>query len=222
MIIQAQENSTTWYPQFEERWLPPQVTRDIRVVRTPTKVGIEIGGVVGVVPLLNGDTLQIIPKVGNINFMKMLMVCEGLYGEFQQEFNELATYAHTEDDSISWFVARSFAKALIEINKKSLRFDHKFKVKKGSYASGRIYPVETARRMIQLTEDPIVFGAHERNYSTAENRVLGKAAKIALSLLMEEVNNELLTVVNFWSRRFASNFITGDLLEVDKWFGLRP
>lgn len=220
MVIQAQENSITWISNFEERWLPSGAYQNIRVIRTPTKIGLDVGGVVGVVPLLNGDTLQIIPKVGEINFIKMLLRCEGLFEELRREFENLATYSHAETESIAWFVARSFARSLLEINERSLRFDRKFRIKVGTFASGRILPVETATRLIQLSVEPIVFGSHDREYSSPENRMLGKAAEMAMPFLRGE-HSSLQSAVEHWARRFSPDFAADDIVKVDRWIAGR-
>jgi len=216
VILQASENSTTWFPQFHEDWLPPSAYPDIRFVRTATKAGLEIGGVVGVVPLENGDSLQIIPKVGHVNFIRMLMVCEGLYGEQKREFDALAAYAQAEERSVTWLVARSLAIALMEVSKKSLRFDHKPKTVRGAFAQGKIVPVDTARNLHLRVEDPIVFQMHERNYNTPENRVLSKAAQTALPLLDADGESRMRDALAKWSAR-ALDFKAEDLREVDRW-----
>jgi len=212
----ARENDITWLPHFEEEWIPNHVYGDVRFLRSSTKVGVEIGGVVGAVPLRNGDTLQVTPKVGNINFVKMLAVCEGLYDELKQEFDDLVFYEDTNDLSISWFVARSLAKTLLEINTKSLRFDHKLRVRNGDYASGKILPVETQCNLIRRTEKPIVFAGHERIYNNIENRVLGKAAQIAARFLSGSSDSHLLRAAESWVKRFATEFNSNDLVEIDR------
>jgi 5-methylcytosine-specific restriction endonuclease McrBC regulatory subunit McrC len=216
VIFQAIESSTTWLEGFDTAWLPPQLYKDVRLVQAQGKVGLEIGNVVGVAPLSNGDTLQIIPKVGNLNFIRMLLICEGLYAELERTFQELATYASAEDQTAIWFLARSLADALLEIHRKSLRFDHKFFVKRGTYASGHIFALETTRRLLQRTPDAIVMGTHERDYDTVENRVLGKAAQVALPLISGTSDSQRRKILESWAYQFGQAFTVADLLEVDK------
>jgi 5-methylcytosine-specific restriction endonuclease McrBC regulatory subunit McrC len=74
---------------------------------------------------------------------------------------------------------------------------------------------------MQLSDNPIVFGAHERSYNNPENRVLGKASQVAIPFLMDEVNSQLRFAAESWSRRFADDFTARDLFEVDRWLASR-
>jgi hypothetical protein len=177
-----------------------------------------VGGVVGAVPLKNGDTLQITPKIGNFSFFRLLLRCRGLYSELQPSFSELADYAHAEDGgAVVWLVARSFGKCLVEVSKRSRRFDHKFRVQRGTFAAGQIYPVETTLRITQRADNPIVFGAHVREYSTPENRVLGKAAQICLPYLKPAGDEYVKDTAAEWAKEFGHAFDLSDIFEVDRW-----
>src|SRR5688572_29746496 len=59
----APECAYTELPGFDLRWLPKGLPPQIRSVQRGYAVGIEVDTLVGSVPLLNGDTLQLRPKV---------------------------------------------------------------------------------------------------------------------------------------------------------------
>jgi hypothetical protein len=61
---------------FDLAWLPKGLPPQIRPFRRGNRVGLEIDTLVGSVPLRNGDTLQIKPKVGTANFLRMLLDAE--------------------------------------------------------------------------------------------------------------------------------------------------
>lgn len=213
-MIQVLESSITWLPEFEEKWLPARTHQSIRVVRTQSKVGLEIGNVIGVVPLNNGESLQIVPKVGPINFLRMLLHSEGLYGELQKNFDEFAKYGESNTLSSAWLAARTLANALTEIDKRSPRFGRQRLSRYGNYVAGKLLPVETATRLLLKSEDPVAYISNERTYDTSENRTLGMAAQVAHSYLQPDDPGR--KAAARWSKLHRKNFHPHDLLSVDK------
>src|SRR5262249_783351 len=70
------ECTTSLMSGFDLDWLPSGLAVQINQFRTRSAVGLEVDTIVGSVPLKNGDTLQILPKAGSANFLRMLFDSE--------------------------------------------------------------------------------------------------------------------------------------------------
>jgi 5-methylcytosine-specific restriction endonuclease McrBC regulatory subunit McrC len=213
----AEESSTCWLDGFDGAWLPGQVSRAVRLVRDGARCGLEVSGVVGTVPLANGDLLRVRPKVGDYNFVRMLLRADGLFQDLKPEFYELAAYA-ANDASVSpiALACRALCRALAEISRQSLNFQRTPRTARGAFAAGRVMPLQTAERMACRMNDPVVYAVRNRDYNTPEHRVLGKAADVALKLLQLQEDSHDATCATEWSRRFGSHFRLDDLQEVSK------
>ncbi len=216
MIWFAKENDTTWLPNFDIRWLPPRLNPGITIVRSHSEIGLQVGGVIGAIPLNNGDTLRITPKVGTINFLRMLMTCEGLFQDFSTEFENLASYNMDDEYASYKLITKSFGLSLMEVKNRSLRFDRKKVRQAGQFARGRVQPESTEINLKQAKDNPIVFDTWEREYDTAENRVLGKAASVIIGQLRQISDSDLIKAAEFWSNRFSRGFSIEDLFEVNR------
>nr|WP_314625424.1 hypothetical protein [uncultured Janthinobacterium sp.] len=214
----VRESFTTWLPEFKFEFLPAGLESQIRVVTLRGEVGLEVGGIVGSILLTNGDTLHIIPKVGEINFFRMLLTAEGLYDELKNELPELAAYAVDDSDSVPAIVARSLLREITKITSLSPRFERRKIYKTGKFAKGRILVLDTKMRMQLRSENPVAYEASVRSFDTAENRVLAEAVLIARSYIAEnEENSELLYVAEKWVYKFSDRRrIIEDISEVSK------
>lgn len=214
-VLTVVEESTTWLDTFDPSWLPSALHNDIQIVYRREKVGLKVGGVVGVVRLLDGRTLRIVPKVGEMNFVRMLTTCEGLQAELSDTELEPAGYGTTDHMGGMQLVARQFAARLMEIEERSLDF-RRFRQKHSlNYAAGRVNPVQTVRRLRLRLDKPIVSESRVRSYDTAEHRVLAAASRQALALLSQPTSLEDEVLRSWWSR-FGSDFQLKDLAAVDR------
>ena len=200
----ARESAITWLSGFKPGWLPSGLETQIRVVGRAEHVGLEVAGVVGAIPLLNGDTLQLTPKVGVLNFFRMLLTAEGLFDDLKNQFNDFVNYASNDDAALPHIIAKSYFTQLREVMSSSLKF-HRTKVTTSSdFAMGPIEPVQTAMWLRMRHERPVVSKMNIRDYSTPENRILAAAADVGLGYLGYETLKSHSPWVTSFSSRFRS------------------
>jgi len=199
----AVESLTTWLPGFRPEIIPAQLNQNIRIVLKGQTTGLEIGNVVGSVALLNGDTLQIKPKVGEMNFFRMLLACEGLYSKLKTDIEEFAGYEENQEISLIRLVARRFLRELHMLIKASPRFEWKKDTRQLSFAEGRVILVPTIINLRKKASSPIVAEIRYRDFDTPENRLLAAAAHQALQYVGEVTPDT--AAAKYWIARFESN-----------------
>jgi 5-methylcytosine-specific restriction enzyme subunit McrC len=161
---------------------------------------------------LNGDALQITPKINQINFLQMLFVCEGILRELKREFQEFVGYQRDEDAAAPQkLFARRFAADLAQIHSRSLRFKRQSANHYGYSAKGRIKIAETVLNIRSGNSRPVVSTVKVRSYDTAENRLLAAAAARARKHLDQPE-----WAIEWWVERFGNNReLSSDLTEVN-------
>ena len=93
MIQKAEEGEITWFPGLTLSAIPHPVSKEIKIHLKRAVLGLEPQGVVGAIPLRNGDTLQIVPKIGHVNFLRLLFKAEGHQPDLEREYNEFVDYS---------------------------------------------------------------------------------------------------------------------------------
>lgn len=200
----AVENATTWLPGFPAAHLPSVLHKSIRLVYRNGNVGLEVAGVVGAVKLGNGDTLHITPKIGSINFLRMLFVCEGIQKQLQPELSDLtADYALQEEHNVSKLIAVKFLQEIHRLRTLSLRFERQSKKEQDSFVRGRLRIVPSLLNLKRGVANAAVFDILTRNYDTAENRLLAAAAQQALSYVPQDSADPLIQTARHWIKQFA-------------------
>lgn len=181
------DSKTTEVAGFDLAWLPPSAYRYVtpRIVGQGTKgsvVMIDAGPYVGALPLLNGDTLYVVPKSGRQAFSRMLFVAEGLNKAQPEEFDELVSLGYAAGESNSWMklLARPFLLRLRQIEKSSLAFARASESFQSDFAAGRIQAAPTLRDLALQKSRPLHIVRRIREYETPENRMLAAAAHTLL------------------------------------------
>lgn len=190
-IWTAAECSTTWLQGFPLGILPSVLESQARVVTRGQDVGLEIGGVIGAVPLLNGDTLHIVPKVGPANFFRMLLTAEGLGERAKRDFDGFASWS-TEDsaDSVPALLARRFFSELALLDADGPRFGRSAERSNREGPSGKIRIRQTVYRLRLRSATPFVCVKRVRDFDIPENRVLAAAGWVAAGLISERTDLE--------------------------------
>ena len=204
MNILATEEQDCWLPGIQINELPNSLPSSIRLLVRGNEVGIRASGVVGALPLLNGSTLQILPKIGIANFFRLLIKSEGGQSALDREFHEFVSYSTEAGESLSTLVCRSLFRSLDAILANGPSFDRLQVTRRGDYAVGSLLPVETALSLAIKTSDPIHYRTKERSLDTPENRVLSAAMHRAWSMLSLSDRSEFTRIRSKWHNRMPS------------------
>lgn len=219
MILQIKEGEISWLPGITQSDIPNSLPPGLTIRLKSGILGLEVNGVVGAISLSNGDTIQILPKIGRINFLRLLFKAEGNQTALESEFNSFVEYQIEEVQSIDSIVARQLFICLDEILRRSAIQD-RIKIKKEEeFALGKIDVLRTIVNINSKKGKPVVSSFKKRTFNTAENRLLTEAAIRSWPFLDHELQNRFEPIYNFWLRRFSfSEDVWSDLLTIEKYF----
>jgi 5-methylcytosine-specific restriction endonuclease McrBC regulatory subunit McrC len=218
MIRRAKEGEITWLPGLQASDIP-QLPKGISLHLKQGELGIEAEGLIGAIPLLNGDTLQIVPKIGRVNFFRLLFKAEGCQRDLDKEYTDFVSYSVDEDQNIDHVVARQLMYSAAEIMKRSPQQGRVKHRREGMYAVGQIDAVSTTLNLACRKQEPVVYFIRERTLSIPENRVLTEAIIRAWLVLEEGDRFELRNIVERWFSRFPrSADLAVDLETIEQGF----
>jgi 5-methylcytosine-specific restriction endonuclease McrBC regulatory subunit McrC len=213
------ESATNTVEGFQIEWLPPQaydyITPKLRGTRAGnTVIQLEAASYVGTLPLLNGDTLRIIPRVGEAAFWRMLLLSEGLTEVMRREFDELARASITDSGAAPWhsLLARSFLLQLQNIEKNSFRADRHRVTKRLPSARGRVRLLPTVTALKKREPAPVLCTFKEKTYDTAEHRTLAAAAGRLLTIGSIGEGNRAVAIR--WAKKLPRRLRQSDLDQV--------
>jgi 5-methylcytosine-specific restriction enzyme subunit McrC len=219
MIRRISEGETCWLPGILTSDLPSALPAGVTVHIKNGTIGLESQGVVGAFPLKNGDTVQIEPKIGDVNFLKLLFRAEGSQRTLESEFDEFVELSVVDNANMNSIVARQLLKSLDEILRRSPIQGRIRLLSAGDYATGEIDPLKTAMRIATGKSRPVVSRLKRRTADVAENRVLTEALVRAWEILSDEPKSLYARIRESWLNRFErSKDIWSDLLAVESEF----
>uniref|UniRef100_B8DPA2 McrBC 5-methylcytosine restriction system component-like protein n=1 Tax=Nitratidesulfovibrio vulgaris (strain DSM 19637 / Miyazaki F) TaxID=883 RepID=B8DPA2_NITV9 len=212
MIKRAIEGTTTWLPDISADDIPEAIPNGISLHIKNGILGIEAQGVVGALRLANGETLHILPKIGDVNFFHLLFKAEGLQNNTLQELNSFASYFTNEDHTPPIIIAKNLLLSVNEILHRSPTAK-RFKVKKnGNFVAGSLNIQKTIFGIHSRAHKPIHYTVKEKTLDTPENRILTAAINIAIDLLPTEQRLSYEPIYLAWLQRFPhSTDILADL-----------
>lgn len=203
-VLRVTEGTTEWFgSSLQVEDLPPFLPEGLTVHVRKGDVGLEAQGIAGALPLVDGRTLHIIPKVGQVNFFRMLFAAEGALGDLGKLFDAFVELVASDEPNFSGVVARRLFVDLDAILRRGVRRARVRSVATGTFASGRILPVQTFLRTRRHQEDMVAFVRAERTSDTPENRVLTAAARAAWGILETDSRRQCQEIFDAWRRRFG-------------------
>ncbi len=222
MILHVTESEITWLARFRTAYLPRALPAQIKIHLRDDEVGIEAQGLVGAIPLRNGDTLQITPKIGKVNFLRLLFKAEGFQPELNRAYDDFAAYSLDEDRNVDSVVARQIFLSVDEIMKRSPQFGSVKRRRLGLFAIGQIDAVATALNLAQRKQEPVAYLVREKTLDIAENRVITEAVMRAWIMLNELDREMFAPVYERWIARFRRSYdVQLDLWHVERGFAER-
>lgn len=219
--LTVREGEVTWLPSLRLSDLPAALPSGIRVLVDKGTLGIEAQGLAGAIPLSNGDTLRILPKIGRVNFLRLLLRSLGSAGSLPDDFDSFVELAAVDDRSIDGVLSRQMLRTVSEILSKSPKFGRESRVRRGSFAVGSIDVTQTSLRLASRSIDPVVYRVKERTPSTPENRVITEAVLRAWANLTPESRAPYQSTYVKWNARFPrSRHLLEDLHDVHLGFSV--
>lgn len=219
MLRSIKEGEVSWLVGLTIDDLPQPLPSGIYVHAKGGILGLEAQGVAGSIPLRNGDTLQITPKIGQVNFLRMLFLAEGSQGNLRREYEDFVALCVDEEESLNSLVARQLMVSAAKILHQSPMIGRVKRRRRGAFASGRIDPVRTAMNIAARRIDPVEFTSRERTINISENRVISEALNRAVLSLSVDDRDKYDPVIVKWNRRFPrSKSILDDLRDVEEGF----
>lgn len=219
MIFRAKEGEIAWIPGVGLDDLPQSLPTSIRIHAKRSLIGIEAQGVAGSIPLRGGNTLHISPKIGQVNFLRMLFKAEGLQTDLLREYDEFVEFYVDEEEALNSLVARQLLVSAAEIMGRSPMFGRVEKKKRGTFAIGRLDAAQTAFNLASRMQDPVAYSIKERTFSIPENRIITEAILRAFQMLSQKDSTEFEPIYFRWLERFSrSKDIWADLACIEVGF----
>ena len=222
VIHEAIEGHITWLNGVSHVDIPSPWPASVDIRIRSASIGIVPQGVVGAVPLLNGDVIQILPKIGRVNFFRLFIKAGGLQGDLEREFEEFVSYSLDDESNMSSLAARQLYVAALDILRIGPQLGRVLRRREGAFAMGRIDAIATTFNVATHRREPVAFWVRERTYDIPENRVLTEALVRALLLLSVADRDSLEHVCERWLSRFPrSKNLMADLEYVSHGFAVR-
>jgi 5-methylcytosine-specific restriction enzyme subunit McrC len=221
MIRQATEGDITWLPGLVISDIPNPLPGGISIHTRRDEIGLEFQNIVGAIPLLNGDTLQIISKFGRVNFLRLLFKAEGFQGDLVREYDEFVGYSVEDDQNVDSVVARQLMISAATIMNRSPKHGRVHHQRDGLFAVGQLDAAATARNIACHKQEPVAYTVKEKTLDIPENRVITEALLRAWPFVEESDNGQLTWIFNKWLGRFSRSENLGkDLDHVERSFAM--
>ncbi|MEP1537970.1 MAG: hypothetical protein ABJQ34_03980 [Paracoccaceae bacterium] len=216
-VLFAKEGETTWLSDVALSDIPGGLPAGIQVLVKSGNIGLRIDGLVGALPLGRGQTLRILPKIGNANFFAMFFRAEGALEEAERDLERLVEYATSSQQTVEGVVARSLIFSADEIQRRGPMIGRISRVVEARSAVGAIDVASTVRKLKAGAEKPVVSKSRSRSLDIAENRIITCALGRALRVLSIEDQERFGNIAHAWARTFpASNDLRADLESVER------
>lgn len=182
------DSTTTKLTGFDLGWLSSEayayITPHVGKGFPTSSIALEAGPYAGAIPLINGDTLYIVPRLGKGMFSRMLLVGEGLDQAIREEFRELVQMGIDASEDTPWssLLARPFIDRLKLIEKSSLMPGRIKMTDRKFLARGKILAGPTLLALARNEETPIACEFSTKSHHILENRLLAAAALVLLRL----------------------------------------
>lgn len=221
MIIKVVEGEISWLPELKISDFP-EMPSSIKIHLKSDVLGLEPIGVVGSIPLINNKTLQIIPKIGEINFLRLLLKAEGSQIQLENKFNEFVSYAVDDEKNVFSIIARNLLSSVSEILHRSPIQGRIRKSINSDFIQGNLHIEKTLINLATKKAFPISSIIKQRTFDIPENRVITECVIIAWIFLPNSQKHKFKITYENWLKKFPrSKNLELDLSVVEKRFSSR-
>lgn len=207
-IKPIQEGEPTWLPGVRLSDLPSPLPASIRLFSRGDQLGIDADGVVGSIPLGNGDSLHILPKIGEVNFLRMLFRTLGRQADVERQFDDFASYGVEEREGLPALAARRSVRAADLVLRRGASTTRVRDVRRASSATGQLLPAPTALALARRERDPVFTRLRIRSHDSPENRLIFRALLTAAGILLSADRDYAIEVCAKWNRRVSGAPLT--------------
>lgn len=200
-VRRIEEEQLGWLPGLSPDDLPHPLPAGLTLYNRQGQVGLRARGVVGTMPLGNGETLQIVPKVGQANFLRMLYRALGAHQVLDRQFEDFARYSESDEATVSNLAARQLALRARDIMKLGATITRSPVIRRGRAVEGQLIPDQTALAVARRDHLPVVNRVRERHRSTPENRMVRDALHAASRILPKSEAESVGRIARTWEQR---------------------
>ncbi|MEK4459660.1 5-methylcytosine restriction system specificity protein McrC [Paenibacillus sp. FSL R10-2748] len=209
----AKESSTTYLKDFRIELLPNSIPSQIRFIKNKGRIGIEVGNVVGLLPLEGGNSIRILPKYTGINIVEMMLYVQGLTNKHNE--NKIGEQFEIGNNipQAELFV-QVFLRELRIIEERSIKFERRKEQQQSSYAKGSVNWSKTKLNIMQKKNRPIETKSYVQDFNISENHLLAAAAAKAINYI-EKYSSDW-NLLNKWIQRFSYNEVSKLFRTIDR------
>ena len=219
MIRIAREGEITWMSDISLSDIPHPLPKGFVIHVNNEIIGIEIQGLVGSLRLNNGDSLHIIPKIGRVNFLRLLFKAEGKQLDLEREYESFVDYSIDDEDNIDFIVARHLFYCVDTILRRSPKTIRVKKLYRGNFACGQLDYINTLLNIACHKDEPISYWSNFKSVNTPENRIITEALIRSWHHIHNQSNKVLFSIYENWLKRFPrSNNLFEDIIFVEQSF----
>lgn len=196
-VFLATEGENCWLPEVQIEDFPENLPAAVTFLAKSGQLGVRFDGVAGSIGLRTGDLIHVRPKIGDVNFLKLVTFTAGgksLIEKFEQSTR------HGLDDGGQ--IAPLFASEFLERSHQTLRtgLQHARSWQRitGRELQGQVDYVLTQQRIAVMQDKPVVSKVKQRTFDTPENRLTSLALVAVEGLLDSGQVEELRFVRRRW------------------------
>ena len=215
MIIEITEGQIGWLPGVRPTELP-SLPDDISIrLAASGVVGLLSQSLVGAILTRTGTTVQITPKIGRVNFLRLLFRAEG--SKVDLDVDTDVEYGSSDERSIDAIAARQLMYGVDRMLRLGVEAGRvRDKVRTSTFVGGRLDLAKTHVGLHCRAAAPFVSVVRRRTLATAEHRVLTSAMRRALSYVGPDDRERCLPVWERWVRCCPAEASRSDLLLVEE------
>lgn len=196
-VFVATEGQICWLPGVDLKDIPEGLPASVSFSTRSGMVGVKFDGVVGSIGLQSGDVIQVNPKIGDINFLKLVAFTSG-GDSLIDKISQSTRYSFEEGQQLASLVAEEFLECAQRTIRSGLQHARQWQNHAGREVRGRIDLVMTEQRIVVAHEKPVVSMVKKRTFNTPENRLVAVALVVAEALVPENRRKDVLQLRRRW------------------------
>lgn len=210
-VIEATEGQPVWLGSLTVGELPTDLPPEVEVLGRRNEVGLRFNGIIGTVKLADSRSIQVVPKIGRVNFLRLFLYATGGDQLLKTTLGSVP-YELSSDTGLSELVAAEFVKKLELAMRNGLSHEREWSDVQGTEFGGHVDFVKTAMRVASRQRNPVVARKKMRSQDTAEHRMFICALDRCRPFLELEEGQKADRIKNRLLQYCSTRFTTEDLM----------